>query len=346
MQDYFSVLNCFCRTCMRIPNNLIPLSNDPMLPQKIAAISSVMIDQNDQLPKKICEECLKNINLFYNFRTVIINNDTDLKQRLAAILQTPTENVASPSTSLGTEELSNKNVQQFDEPATVIKPKTKFKRKSRLAKKLNFKNMITYNKKTFECKPCGFVCTEISRWQNHKRTKHYPHGICNICGKSMRTDNLQKHIKSHTEDPITCNQCGKVFKNSESLRSHLLTHTGPELLCVLCGKSYRYRGEYNRHMKRHSLGGQKTVKCPVCGKLFYDRKHIKRHMQTHTGDRPHICEYCQKGFSSTYALKTHIRQHTNEKPYICEHCSMAFRQKVSLVTHIKSKHKHLNVQTL
>uniref|UniRef100_A0A1Y1M684 C2H2-type domain-containing protein n=1 Tax=Photinus pyralis TaxID=7054 RepID=A0A1Y1M684_PHOPY len=245
MEDYLSALSYFCRTCMRIPKNLIPLSDDPQLTHKIETISSVTIDENDQLPKKICEECLRNINLFYNFRKVIINNDSDLKSRLAAVLLMP-ETMPTPSSDDVIEETV-----QIVSPM-IVSRKPRGKKKPRQVRDLNFKNIITYKKKSYECKPCGFVCSEISKWQNHKRTNHYARGICNICGKSLRTDNLNKHIKSHMEDPITCKDCGKVFKNSESLRSHALIHNGPALLCTLCGKSYKYRGEYNRHMKRHS----------------------------------------------------------------------------------------------
>lgn len=233
--------------------------------QIIVCVFCIQVFPNDNLPSKICEECIKNINLFYNFRKVIRNSDLELRERYAALERNNSINLLQSTKSDDetkvfnlleakdeelekseeTEEVTNKNDIPENESNVVTKG-------HKTRKRYTFKNMLMYWKKTYECKSCDFTCTELSKWHNHKRTKHYPRGVCNICGKSMRNDNLHKHIKSHSESPVTCTHCGKVFKNSESLRAHSFIHTGPELVCDLCGKIYKYRGEYNRHMKRHS----------------------------------------------------------------------------------------------
>lgn len=196
---------------------------------------------------------------------MIRNSDLELRERYAALERNNSINLLQSTKSDDetkvfnlleakdeelekseeTEEVTNKNDIPENESNVVTKG-------HKTRKRYTFKNMLMYWKKTYECKSCDFTCTELSKWHNHKRTKHYPRGVCNICGKSMRNDNLHKHIKSHSESPVTCTHCGKVFKNSESLRAHSFIHTGPELVCDLCGKIYKYRGEYNRHMKRHS----------------------------------------------------------------------------------------------
>lgn len=126
----------------------------------------------------------------------------------------------------------------------------------RFTPKLKSRNMpdstmlIRPIKRMYSCNVCNFSCREYSKWQNHKRTYHYTPGICNICGKSMRTDNLLKHVRSHSSPPVPCNICGKIFKNSESLRSHSFTHQGIDHSCKICGKTYSYKGELTRHMRR------------------------------------------------------------------------------------------------
>lgn len=110
--------------------------------------------------------------------------------------------------------------------------------------------LIRQPKRMYSCNLCNFSCREYSKWQNHRRTYHYAPGICNICGKSMRTDNLLKHVRSHSALPVPCKVCGKVFKNSDSLRSHSFTHRGIEHTCTICGKTYNYKGELTRHIRR------------------------------------------------------------------------------------------------
>lgn len=115
--------------------------------------------------------------------------------------------------------------------------------------KMCLSNSIRRIRRLFKCKMCDFSCRESSKYQNHKRTNHYAPGICNICGKSMRTDNLQKHIKSHSAMPVMCDVCNKVFKNSESLRSHKFSHSGEVYNCTLCPRVFKYKGEFTRHKR-------------------------------------------------------------------------------------------------
>lgn len=110
--------------------------------------------------------------------------------------------------------------------------------------------LIRYAKRHYKCDLCNFSCKESTKFQNHNRTHHYSKGVCNICGKTLRADNLRKHINMHNAKPVNCEECGKVFKNGESLRSHMFLHKGIEHSCEICGKVYNYKGELTRHMKR------------------------------------------------------------------------------------------------
>lgn len=110
--------------------------------------------------------------------------------------------------------------------------------------------LIRYVRRQYKCNLCDFSCKESTKFQNHNRTFHYAKGVCNICGKAIRADNLRKHIINHNSTPVNCKECGKVFKNNESLRSHMFLHKGVEYSCEICGKVYNYKGELTRHMKQ------------------------------------------------------------------------------------------------
>lgn len=106
------------------------------------------------------------------------------------------------------------------------------------------------SKRQFFCSDCNFISEDITQLKAHRRITHCTTGVCSICGKTMRKDNLSKHIKNHTSN-FTCNQCGQTFKNYDSLRSHTYQHRGEQLPCEVCGKLFYYHGDLNRHVKRH-----------------------------------------------------------------------------------------------
>lgn len=106
-------------------------------------------------------------------------------------------------------------------------------------------------KRQFPCDQCSFVTPDRIVLATHKKTTHYLKGVCSICGKTMRKDNLGKHIRNHTSD-YSCNECGITLKNYDTLRSHMYKHKGQELHCEFCGKVFYYHGDLNRHVKRHS----------------------------------------------------------------------------------------------
>lgn len=111
--------------------------------------------------------------------------------------------------------------------------------------------------KDLKCKL--FQCSECKEWfdsklklNNHKRSKHSLPGVCNICGTVVRSDNLSKHLRVHSDNPVKCKECGRLFKNSESLRTHRFVHSNRSYTCHICGRVFKLKGEHTRHLKIHS----------------------------------------------------------------------------------------------
>lgn len=196
----------------------------------------------------------------------------------------------------------------------------------------------------YKCMECDKVFENKKKYTAH--TDNHRRKICPICGVSITSYNLNKHIITHKTQPVICEICGKVCKHSESLRWHrYYAHTDQKLTCEECGQQYKRIYTYKMHLRKHA--GQKTFICDTCGRGFYALHRLNIHIKSkHLKQRPHICKYCDKGFSKRDALRTHERQHTKELPYVCEICGEGFRQNVSLRSHRKSKHNVIEIKNV
>ena len=175
--------------------------------------------------------------------------------------------------------------------------------------------------------------------------------ICNICGKTVKTEKgLKRHLKIHNlnthqvfcqrkqrvnkviqiNDDIeiievttkasrkktkmyNCSQCTKKFKHVSNFYRHGQTHSKERI------DSYRNKRKSQSQECNNLLihkTKKKSVACDICCKTFYHKGNLTRHMNIHSGVKPYSCSVCQKDFARKDHLKWHMRTHTNEKPVV------------------------------
>lgn len=250
------------------------------------------------LPKSVCEECVKNIKRLYNFRKVIRNAHLELRERLMglknskqttqnacieelqnqfkkieidmeyneineyktsdlenakkAVQNTDVEQVKSEFTTIKVEEDDREHKAEMNQSEMLDNPtvNTPGKQSSApigIATDCKFKKQD----KIYKCKKCHFTCTGELAYRRHKTSVHYDRGMCNVCGKTMRRENLSKHVRNHSHSHV-CSECGENFKNYHNLRKHINKyHKQVELYCKICGKIFYQNGDLNCHFKKH-----------------------------------------------------------------------------------------------
>lgn len=155
------------------------------------------------------------------------------------------------------------------------------------------------------CVVCLKTFNDPKKLQHHQ--KNY-HKVTVDVEPSMGGRLLSPPAKSHSQEPLLCDTCGKYFSSKYRLERH--------------------------HRAMHQ--GLKPFECRFCGRAFTGKDTMKKHERIHTGERPYSCEYCGKCFRQPGPFSVHLRIHTGERPYQCKFCKKGFITNQMRKSHMKN----------
>ncbi len=186
---------------------------------------------------------------------------------------------------------------------------------------------------------------------------------CSVCGKSITTKNMARHMEKHTgKKKFECNFCSATFSQKMHLKNHVILHvtkvdpsvqqqqqnqktvSAPEKSTALTTTSATMA---STSTPSHP---NKTYACPTCKRSFVQKGHLNRHIRTAHGGgvisrasassttaatsaEQLTCRVCQKQCKNKVSLMRHRTKHL-----ACVQCSSIFQNKVALQDHLLKVH--------
>lgn len=307
----------------------------------------------------ICEHCVKQLAISYNFKRH--SEETDAKLR--EILKNPNIEFLKIDRSIYDEEYEisfkvefDKNMNDQDLDCDIFKQEIvfdsdiqentvidhdiiieenlmtdKFAKQNELVCEICLKSFNNCSDFDFELHRT--FCSE----KNYKKCKIEKIYSCKECSEIFKTieeytDHKRTHKKLHS-----CRICSKTFRSSHGLSYHLSIHSGiKKYKCPYenCLGEFIIRQALEKHICVHHSKKENYL-CYVCGKTYTTPDALYYHIKAHEGKRPHLCVHCGQTFKQTSHLKSHMWIHTGIKPYECENCGKCYTRYPPLKKHLK-----------
>ena len=104
---------------------------------------------------------------------------------------------------------------------------------------------------------------------------------CKICGKSVRKEVINTHIKQVHEpkEPVSikCDLCEKVFHSESGLKNHkLVTHEGKRFECNICEEIFMSDRTLKKHIRIVHDGI--LYQCEQCGQVLTTEEGLRDHV--------------------------------------------------------------------
>lgn len=240
-------LEVICRVCLKIfsEESLLSVFEESLdskdIAEKIFLLSGILINAYDELmPKKICLECIDNINSAYMLREMMIKSDRFLHEINSVEFAIVEES----------SEINNEQIEGFGEEEVCGEEYLD-----------------------------EFIVDAENETLKNKTTKRVnPREPCYICAKLISKRNMYLHLKTHSNvnQNYMCDFCGKAFRIKSYLVSHIDNrHKITRKFQCHCGKSYNKRNTYEIHLKTHTGISLDSFNCKLCKKSFALKNRLK-----------------------------------------------------------------------
>jgi hypothetical protein len=209
-----------CRLCLfkterdESVNIFTPGKNNELISDMIMSFVPIELSPDDDLPQMICNVCVQKLDGVVEFRSLILNSDTELKiksQKIIVRLKTALSAAIKQSQKIV--QKSDDIKLEIDEVKLEIGDTTREQNGEGNARHNGY--MQQSNKKLYKCKECAKTFKYKSKYIVHNRTHTGEMPFhCDICNKGFPMKYLVGyHRRVHFDErPFKCAECTKAFK--------------------------------------------------------------------------------------------------------------------------------------
>lgn len=347
-----------CRLCLQERGRMRNVSEYQSDFFKIifSSILQIEVIPDDQLPQKICWQCISALTKLNNTVLEFRSNDLKLRNQLRQMAQVKVEiaedeqevdpisiikceavEVAPDETTTQQDEDSEATL-DADEQDDVISPAYEEHEGYQPSELVEVD--LTVN-------GAGSVQNKIPEIINPKGKPGRPRVrpiIVRRKGVFGRRPIHPRDPKAPRKDEKRCYICmSDIFESAEALFYHLNSHADQlPYTCTICVREtvvIKQITTLNIHKRMHLL----PVACSHCDKRFVSDSSLKMHLTTQhqeldaTSAAPMPCPTCGKEFLSEKALKFHMHSHNQQGS--CEICGKVYYAKHKLKRHIQRVHE-------
>ncbi|XP_044743517.1 RB-associated KRAB zinc finger protein-like [Chrysoperla carnea] len=310
-----SSFNEICRVCMKNSDNFLSISELKIIDMMISC-TSVHIEQNDDLPKQICNACYNQLENAFNFKQLCEHSDNTFRQIIEQCQVIKIEVEENENVKLEDNEHENIKLEgkEFENNEIIIKPE--------IVQEFE-------DEEEFQCvnKTSSTIENFVTKSLDNPITVQ---NLSNNCEYNV----FNSHFMDTNEKEKTV---GNQYQNENTkIKDN-------QYVCELCNSKFDKVWYLGYHMRR--AHGATGIRCSHCALVCYHPLHLITHVNSHVPPTPSVkqkykCDTCKQLFNTVIQLTKH--QRTHKKSYPCRVCDDKFDNKPALNLHTKILHNVLN----
>lgn len=293
-----------CRVCAKKSTKLFSLfgirKKGLILAEMLAICSQSNIRQTDCLPSNICNQCLSNLEIAFDFYNLVKSSEEHFQQLLTHRPESQGQpNQLCPLSeeqAIIQKHLKVELSEENDELLLEQTRRTKSATSTEILYRMHLDQQDRHSRRMnrlFECFMCKAKLKSYKDTRAHlKQHKQATPYKCKIC--SMHFSAAQFEIHLCRGQSVQCAYCSESFQTTNSLLNHLQSH----------------KEQHNLH------------KCTDCSKLFPMLYLLECHQTQHKQvQKPYVCHICDRGFRVNFLLTKHLTTHSDERRKSIENCN-------------------------